>query len=83
MRIIQTEIVMSLSPVTEPAAFDAEAVIVRVEDEAAGPFLTVIGRTDWAESHIKGPVPGMFCLDSVEQIDAFANACKSLLRQAE
>lgn len=79
MRIIQTEFVASLSSPSEGGAgtvFDANAVTVRVEDEAAGPFLVVVGRMDGDEK------PGSFVLESAADIDQFAAACKALLAQA-
>lgn len=80
MRIIQTEFVASMSSPSEVGfgtVFDANAVTVRIEDEAAGPFLVVCGRMDDEDK------PGSFVLESAADIDQFAAACRALLAQAQ
>lgn len=82
MRAIYTEVLMSQSPNGETGAgtvFDDNAIVVRVEDNAAGPFLVVHGRM---EDRPADAPEGAFALDGTD-VDQFAAVCKALLAQAE
>ena len=82
MKTIYTEMIISQSPTSESGAgtvFDEDCIIVRVDDDAAGPYLVIHGRTSTRQD---GSPVGTFCLDETE-IDGFAAACKALLAQAQ
>ncbi len=61
--------------------FDNVRCVLRVHDEAAGPFLSIEGQND--EPDDDGENPRQFFLCSHDEIDQFAAICHDLLRQAE
>lgn len=80
MRAIYTELVISQSPRSESGAgriFDEDAIVLRIEDDASGPYLLINGRTGDGDR-----APGTFALDATE-IDQFAAICREFIQQAE
>lgn len=78
MKTIYTECVMAMNGCNP--IFGNNRVIIRVDDEAAGPYLVI-------RSYNGEPLPGEtehdFFLQSEEEIDQFAAICKSMLKQAK
>jgi hypothetical protein len=54
-------------------------VIIRVDDEAAGPYLVICGQNGDPQ---EGETGHEFFLCTEDEIDQFAKVCKDLLRQA-
>lgn len=82
MRAIYTECIVSMSPATDTGAgttFDEHAAIIRVVDDATGPYLMVSGRSDEQDENLARSFP--LCTDA--EIDQFAAICKAMLAQAE
>lgn len=82
MRAIYTECIVSLSPATETGAgttFDQSAAIIRVVDDAGGPYLMVAGRSEEDDEALARSFP----LCTPAEIDQFAAICKAMLAQAE
>lgn len=82
MKAIYTECIVSLSPDTDCGAgttFDSSAAIIRVVDDAGGPYLMVSGRSDEEDDNLARS----FSLNTSAEIDQFAAICKAMLAQAE
>ena len=82
MKAIYTECIVSLSDATDAGAgttFDLHAAIIRVVDDAAGPYLMIGGRSDEQDDNLARSFP----LCTAAEIDQFAGICKAMLAQAE
>ena len=78
MKTITTETIICIGePLT---TFCQQQIIVRVEDEAAGPYLVIRGLDDEEETEEK---KYSFYLQSEKEIDEFAAICKRILKDAE
>ena len=82
MRAIYTECIVSMSPDSDPSAgtvYDSHAAIIRVVDDAGGPYLMGTGRSDDRNEDLARSFP----LGTNDEIDQFAAICKAMLAQAE
>ena len=82
MKRIYTECIVSLSHATDTGAgttLDSHAAIIRVVDDAAGPYLMIGGRSIDEDDNLARSFP----LNSVAEIDQFAAICRARLAQAE
>ena len=75
LRPIHTECFVSLADPKEPAHVFDDGIVIRVEDDGAGPYLVIRGR-------VEGMQGGAFPLEAGD-IDRFAGICKAFLAQAE
>lgn len=76
MLAIPTEVTVIMNG--DKAIYAAQTAIIRVMDEAAGPYLAIEGKDDESTEH-----PHCFYLQSEKEIDEFAAICKKVLREAE
>lgn len=78
MKAIVTEVIIGMG--SDPQRFSPQTCIIRVMDEAAGPYLAVEGcdvdPSDEKNTHC-------FYLQSSAEIDEFAAICKRILMEAE
>lgn len=65
-------------PDGESPVFGRGRIIVRIEDEAAGPFISAIGTDHEAPDGIDQK---SICFESEADIDLFAEVCKQMLRE--
>lgn len=78
MRVITTEQVIPLGQ-KRKFIFDDVRCVLRVHDEAAGPFLSVEGQNDYPDNEYNDH---QFYLQDHDEIDQFAAICHALLKQA-
>lgn len=63
-----------------PTVYSDKRVYIRVRDKAGGPYLAIEGSNDDPED---GDRPAEFYLQSIEEIDDFADICKRILKDAQ
>jgi hypothetical protein len=78
VKVCYTECVMTQQD--ESPIFGAHRVIIRGDDNAGGPYLVIRGDNNEPDA---GETEHDFFLQSEEEIDQFAEVCKTMLRQAE
>jgi hypothetical protein len=69
-----------VQPDHESPVFGSNRVIIRLDDQGAGPYLVIRGDNQVPDA---GETPHDFFLQTEDEIDMFAAECKAMLRQAE
>ena len=69
-----TEIIIPMGE--QKTIFSAQRIVLRIEDEAAGPFLSMEGKDD------EGDNPHAFYLCTEKDINEFSAICKKMLADA-
>lgn len=78
MKVTYTECVMAQDGVSP--IYGSHRIIIRVDDQAAGPYLVVRG---YNAEPMDGETEHDIFLQTDAEIDEFAATCKALLKQAE
>ncbi len=83
MKMIGREYVIALRGSDKDGVLASNAVIVRVEDEGAGPYLTITGRDMDEHRNEDQSKMHSFYLCEEEDIDNLCECLKTILKQAE
>ena len=62
--------------------FDPHRIRLRIDDQAAGPYLVISGENDEPDTSA-GETGHEFFLDDEGQIELFAEICKAMLKEAQ
>lgn len=79
MKCLATECVIPLDGKDAASLLSDCCAVVRVQDQGAGPYLIITGRTFQFDPAL-GETEHSFVLDSIQQIDDFASHLKAILQ---